>query len=193
LLPKPIEPSILTTHPYLTENVAVTDSTEKLHPSTSQTGIGPQSGLQPLALPISSVGSPGDSSNPSSSLSAFTRPIYLPNPSSQYVGGAYPSGLVACPPSVTVANPGTLTFPSVSASVAPYHKKGSSTSLLRRPYTSPALLVKHGHKVQRVIMPTKGVTANGQLTYLRNDFGAGGDMCTETKHTILTPPPTPDV
>ncbi|XP_048754062.2 deleted in azoospermia-like isoform X4 [Ostrea edulis] len=193
LLPKPIEPPILTAHPYLTENVAVTDSTEILHPSTSQTGIGAQTGLQPLTMPISSVGNLGDSSNPSTSLSAFTRPLYMPNPSPQYVGGTYPPSLVPYPPSVTAANQGTLTFPSISASVAPYHKKGSSSSILRRPYTNPALLVKHGHKVQRVMMPTKAVTANGQLTYLRNEFGAGGDMCAETKHTILTPPPTPDV
>lgn len=116
----------------------------------------------------------------------------MTSPSSQYMGGGYQAGLMPySPPSA--ASQGAVTFPSVSASVAPYHKKGGPTSMLRRPYNNPpAILVKHGHKVQRVMMPTKAITANGQVTYIRSDCGTG-DGSMETKHTILTPPPTPDV
>ncbi|XP_061179827.1 uncharacterized protein LOC133188422 isoform X3 [Saccostrea echinata] len=191
LLPKPIEPSILTAHPYLTENVAMTESTEILPPNTSQISMGAQAGLQPMALPYSSVGSLG--SDPTKPSTVFTRPLCINSPSSQYIGGAYPASLVPYQPSVSAASQGPITYSSVSASVAPYHKKGNSNSILRRPYTSPAIIVKHGHKMQRVMMPSKAVTANGQLTYLHSDCGAGGDMSSETKNTILTPPPTPDV
>ncbi|XP_022305708.1 uncharacterized protein LOC111112487 isoform X4 [Crassostrea virginica] len=188
LLPKPIESSILTAHPYLAENVATTESKEILPPNSSQTGM---TGLQPLTIPISSVGSlVSDPNKPSASV--FTRPLYMTSPSSQYMGGGYQAGLMPySPPSA--ASQGAVTFPSVSASVAPYHKKGGPTSMLRRPYNNPpAILVKHGHKVQRVMMPTKAITANGQVTYIRSDCGTG-DGSMETKHTILTPPPTPDV
>lgn len=189
-LPKPIESSILTAHPYLTDTVATTESKELLPPSSSQTGIGAQTGLQPLTLPISSVASLV--SEPGKPSSIFTRPLYMNSPSSQYVGGAYQSLMPYASP--TVASQGAVTFPSVSASVAPYHKKGGPTSVLRRRYNSnPAFLVKHGHKMQQVMMPTKAITANGHLTYLHSDCSAVGDMSSETKHSILTPPPTPDV
>nr|XP_034310511.1 deleted in azoospermia protein 2 isoform X2 [Crassostrea gigas] len=189
-LPKPIESSILTAHPYLTDTVATTESKELLPPSSSQTGIGAQTGLQPLTLPISSVASLV--SEPGKPSSIFTRPLYMNSPSSQYVGGAYQSLMPYASPSV--ASQGAVTFPSVSASVAPYHKKGGPTSVLRRRYNSnPAFLVKHGHKMQQVMMPTKAITANGHLTYLHSDCSAVGDMSSETKHSILTPPPTPDV
>ncbi|KAK3108912.1 hypothetical protein FSP39_018516 [Pinctada imbricata] len=71
-------------------------------------------------------------------------------------------------PVVPTGNTVSLTKPTYSSSTAPYPKK-SVTAIPRRPFSSPTLLVKHGHKVQRVMMPAKAVTPNGHMTYLRDD------------------------
>ncbi|XP_033761447.1 protein boule-like [Pecten maximus] len=92
------------------------------------------------------------------------------------------------PPVPTVAPP--LSKSTTAASVAPYTKKSLST-IPRRPYSSPTYLVKHGNKVQRLMIPTKSMAAH--MTLLRSPESTGIELAEGLlRHPLLTPPPTPD-
>ena len=134
---------------------------------------------------------------PPNSASTVPPASSVPPPTSsaiQLLSGAPSVAPVALPPpampTVSVAPP--LTKPTHTSSVAPYTKK-TVTTIPRRPFSSPTLLVKHGHKVQRLMMPTKAITPNGHMTYIRSADGLSG-MLPEAipNYSLITPPPTPD-
>ncbi|XP_069111190.1 protein boule-like isoform X2 [Argopecten irradians] len=94
------------------------------------------------------------------------------------------------PPAPSVAPPLTKSTTTAAASVAPYTKKSLST-IPRRPYSSPTYIVKHGNKVQRLMIPTKSMAAH--MTLLRSQDASGLELAEGLlRHPLLTPPPTPD-
>lgn len=89
----------------------------------------------------------------------------------------------------------TASLPSKSVStvpsVAPYTKK-TVTTIPRRTFSSPTILVKHGHKVQRVMMPAKPVANAGAIPLYRPvEMGAGDatEACPQYSYLATSPPP----
>ncbi|XP_021373538.1 protein boule-like isoform X3 [Mizuhopecten yessoensis] len=91
------------------------------------------------------------------------------------------------PQAPTVAPPPCKSTTTAAASVAPYTKKSLST-IPRRPYSSPTYLVKHGNKVQRLMIPSKAMAAH--MALLRSPESAGLELAEGLlRHPLLTPPP----
>lgn len=95
------------------------------------------------------------------------------------------------------ATPSVVALPppskcSVTASAAPYAKK-TVQAIPRRPFSSPTILVKHGHKVQRVMVPAKPYSTSAHISFRQPGTGSGdaSEGVPQTP-TFLTPPPTPD-
>lgn len=93
------------------------------------------------------------------------------------------------PSSVTTSltSKSTVSIPSV----APYTKK-TVTTIPRRTFSSPTILVKHGHKVQRVMMPAKPVANTGAIPLYRPvEMGAGdsSEACAQYSYLATSPPP----
>lgn len=96
------------------------------------------------------------------------------------------------PPTSIMSMPGKAS--TLAASVAPYTKCKSMAALPRRAaaaYGSPTYLIKHGNKLQRLMIPGKPLTSAPQFAYSLRSPDQGSGDATEglTRHTIITPPP----
>ncbi|VDI70874.1 RNA-binding protein 24-like [Mytilus galloprovincialis] len=148
-----------------------------------------------LTLPTGEVSDPGTALIDASSMEGSLVPVCPADLPRTYVSDVpvdqpvsttvpvYPSSVC----SSTLPSKSTTTVPSV----APYTKK-TVTTIPRRTFSSPTILVKHGHKVQRVMMPAKPVANTGAIPLYRPvEMGAGdaSDACAQYSYLATSPPP----